>query len=81
MLLLEITDKNKKNAATGYYQMTTQVFLINNENYWEIKVPFKGSVAHLQTDGREFFTAEYGDGINCYSYSEDKKSASLVGSY
>lgn len=38
-------------------------------------------MAHLQADGREFFTAEYGDGINCYSYSEDKKSATLVGSY
>lgn len=34
MLLLEITDKTKKNAATGYYQMATQAFLINKENYW-----------------------------------------------
>lgn len=81
MLIVESYDKSRMNKNTGYYQLVNRGFMCDEGGYWEVKVDWRGNIAHFEGDGNEFYTAEYADGISCYSYNEQKKTVSLVANY
>ena len=66
MMLLEIAPTSGQDQAEN--KITTKAFVISPKGYKEVAIDIKGAVSYFQAEGKEFFTAEYGEGVKGYSY-------------